>query len=82
MSWEDIDKKPDVVKNEKFDRLVNLSRHVFGTPEGNQLLDLLKDYLFNIIVITPGAPPEVNAIRQGEVNFIRKLISWATHKED
>jgi hypothetical protein len=77
MSWEELDaigQTPDIREvTQQRDDLAKLCLRVFGTEEGQKMLEWLRDVYVNVPVAVPGTDPSHAFFAEGQRNVVRDI---------
>jgi len=79
MSWEDLDNADQTEDRrevtQKREDLMRLTLRVFGTEDGQKLLEWMRDVYVDVPVAVPGTDPSYAFFAEGQRNVIRDLIA-------
>ena len=77
MSWEELDAigQPSDIRevDQKREDLVKLTLRVFGSEDGQKLLEWLKDMYVNVPIATPGTDPSYAFYAEGQRQVVRDI---------
>jgi hypothetical protein len=76
MSWEEIDAigQTDIREvTQQRDDLARLTLRVFGSEEGQKLLQWLRDVYVNVPIAVPGTDPAHAFFAEGQRNVVRDI---------
>jgi hypothetical protein len=74
--WDDLDQlqTPDVREaNQQRDDLARLNLRVFGTEDGQKLLQWLRDVYVNVPIAVPGTDPSHAFFAEGQRTVVREI---------
>jgi hypothetical protein len=74
--WDDLDQlqTPDVREaNQQRDDLARLNLRVFGTEDGQKLLQWLRDVYVNVPIAVPGTDPSHAYFAEGQRTVVREI---------
>jgi hypothetical protein len=74
--WDDLDQMqtPDVREaNQQRDDLARLNLRVFGTEDGQKLLQWLRDVYVNVPIAVPGTDPSHAYFAEGQRTVVREI---------
>jgi hypothetical protein len=74
--WDDLDQMqtPDVREaNQQRDDLARLNLRVFGTEDGQKLLQWLRDVYVNVPIAVPGTDPSHAFFAEGQRTVVREI---------
>jgi len=74
--WDDLDQlqTPDVREaNQQRDDLARLNLRVFGTEDGQKLLQWLRDVYVNVPIAVPGTDPSHGFFAEGQRTVVREI---------
>jgi hypothetical protein len=74
--WDDLDQMqtPDVREaNQQRDDLARLNLRVFGTEDGQKLLQWLRDVYVNVPIAVPGTDPSYAYFAEGQRTVVREI---------
>lgn len=79
MSWDELD-AADQTKDirearQKHEDLMRLCLRVFGSEDGQKLLEWLREMYVDVPVAVPGADPSYAFYAEGQRNVVRDLMS-------
>lgn len=79
MSWEDLEAADQAEDRrevtQKREDLMRLTLRVFGTEDGEKLLEWLREMYVDVPVAVPGADPSHAFFAEGQRNVVRDLIA-------
>ena len=77
MSWDELDaigQTPDIREvTQQRDDLARLTLRVFGSEEGQKLLQWLRDVYVNVPIAAPGTDPSHAFFAEGQRNVVRDI---------
>jgi hypothetical protein len=77
MSWDELDAigKPGDIReaNQQRDDLARLNLRVFGTEDGQKLLQWLRDVYVNVPIAVPGTDPSHAFFAEGQRTVVREI---------
>jgi hypothetical protein len=77
MSWDELDAigQPSDIRevDQKREDLVKLTLRVFGSEDGQKLLEWLKDMYVNVPIATPGTDPSYAFYAEGQRQVVRDI---------
>lgn len=77
MSWEELEaigQTPDIREvTQQRDDLARLTLRVFGSEEGQKLLQWLRDVYVNVPIAVPGTDPAHAFFAEGQRNVVRDI---------
>jgi hypothetical protein len=77
MSWEELEAigKPSDIReaNQQRDDLARLNLRVFGTEDGQKLLQWLRDVYVNVPIAVPGTDPSHAFFAEGQRTVVREI---------
>jgi hypothetical protein len=77
MSWEELEAigQPSDIRevDQKREDLVKLTLRVFGSEDGQKLLEWLKDMYVNVPIATPGTDPSYAFYAEGQRQVVRDI---------
>jgi hypothetical protein len=77
MSWDELDaigQTPDIREvTQQRDDLARLTLRVFGSEEGQKLLQWLRDVYVNVPIAVPGTDPAHAFFAEGQRNVVRDI---------
>ena len=77
MSWEELDaigQTPDIREvTQQRDDLARLTLRVFGTEDGQKLLEWLRAVYVNVPIAVPGTDPSHAFFAEGQRNVVRDI---------
>jgi hypothetical protein len=77
MSWDELDaigKTSDIREaNQQRDDLARLNLRVFGTEDGQKLLQWLRDVYVNVPIAVPGTDPSHAFFAEGQRTVVREI---------
>jgi hypothetical protein len=77
MSWDELDaigQTPDIREvTQQRDDLARLTLRVFGSEEGQKLLQWLRDVYVNVPIAVPGTDPSHAFFAEGQRNVVRDI---------
>jgi hypothetical protein len=77
MSWDELDaigKTSDIREaNQQRDDLARLNLRVFGTEDGQKLLQWLRDVYVNVPIAVPGTDPSHAYFAEGQRTVVREI---------
>jgi hypothetical protein len=77
MSWDELDAigKPSDIReaNQQRDDLARLNLRVFGTEDGQKLLQWLRDVYVNVPIAVPGTDPSHAFFAEGQRTVVREI---------
>ena len=77
MSWDEINaigQAPDIREvTQQRDDLARLTLRVFGTEDGQKLLQWLRDVYVNVPIAVPGTDPSHAFFAEGQRNVVRDI---------
>jgi hypothetical protein len=77
MSWDELDAigKPGDIReaNQQRDDLARLNLRVFGTEDGQKLLQWLRDVYVNVPIAVPGTDPSHAYFAEGQRTVVREI---------
>jgi hypothetical protein len=79
--WDDLDQMqtPDVREaNQQRDDLARLNLRVFGTEDGQKLLQWLRDVYVNVPIAVPGTDPSHAYFAEGQRTVVREIEARIT----
>jgi hypothetical protein len=74
--WDDLDQMqtPDIREaNQQRDDLARLNLRVFGTEDGQKLLQWLRDVYVNVPIAVPGTDPSHAFFAEGQRTVVREI---------
>ncbi len=82
MSWDELDAigKPSDIReaNQQRDDLARLNLRVFGTEDGQKLLQWLRDVYVNVPIAVPGTDPSHAFFAEGQRTVVREIEARIT----
>jgi hypothetical protein len=82
MSWDELDaigKTSDIREaNQQRDDLARLNLRVFGTEDGQKLLQWLRDVYVNVPIAVPGTDPSHAFFAEGQRTVVREIEARIT----
>jgi hypothetical protein len=79
--WDDLDQMqtPDIREaNQQRDDLARLNLRVFGTEDGQKLLQWLRDVYVNVPIAVPGTDPSHAFFAEGQRTVVREIEARIT----
>jgi hypothetical protein len=77
MSWDELEAigKPSDIReaNQQRDDLARLNLRVFGTEDGQKLLQWLRDVYVNVPIAVPGTDPSHAYFAEGQRTVVREI---------
>lgn len=77
MSWDELEAigKPSDIReaNQQRDDLARLNLRVFGTEDGQKLLQWLRDVYVNVPIAVPGTDPSHAFFAEGQRTVVREI---------
>jgi hypothetical protein len=75
MSWEDLETEPSDVREvtQQREDLARLCLRVFGTEDGQKLLEWLRAMYVEVPIAVPGTDPSHAFFAEGQRNIVRDL---------
>ena len=77
MSWDELDaigQTPDIREvTQQRDDLARLSLRVFGSEDGQKMLQWLRDVYVNVPIAVPGTDPSHAFFAEGQRNVVRDI---------
>lgn len=77
MSWEELDSEPDDIRDvtQQREDLARLCLRVFGTEDGQKLLEWLQAMYVEVPIAVPGTDPSHAFFAEGQRNVVRDLMA-------
>lgn len=77
MSWEELDAEPDDIRDvtQQREDLARLCLRVFGTEDGQKLLEWLQAMYVEVPIAVPGTDPSHAFFAEGQRNVVRDLMA-------
>lgn len=77
MSWEELDSEPDDIRDvtQQREDLARLCLRVFGTEDGQKLLEWLRSMYVEVPIAVPGTDPSHAFFAEGQRNVVRDLVA-------
>ena len=77
MSWEELDSEPDDIRDvtQQREDLARLCLRVFGTEDGQKLLEWMLAMYVEVPIAVPGTDPSHAFYAEGQRNVVRDLVA-------
>jgi hypothetical protein len=77
MSWEELDSEPDDIRDvtQQREDLARLCLRVFGTEDGQKLLEWMLAMYVEVPIAVPGTDPSHAFYAEGQRNVVRDLMA-------
>ena len=77
MSWEELDSEPDDIRDvtQQREDLARLCLRVFGTEDGQKLLEWMLAMYVEVPIAVPGTYPSHAFYAEGQRNVVRDLMA-------
>lgn len=77
MSWDELDSEPEDAKdvNQQRDDLSRLCLRVFGTEDGQKLLEWMSNMYVEVPIAVPGSDASYAFYAEGQRNVVRDLMA-------
>jgi hypothetical protein len=77
MSWEDLESEPEDIRDvtQQREDLARLCLRVFGTEDGQKLLEWMQSMYVEVPIAVPGTDPSHAFFAEGQRNVVRDLMA-------
>jgi hypothetical protein len=84
MSWDDLDAVSNDIRDAQQGRndISRLMLRVFGSEDGEKLLEWMKETYVNVLVAVPGADSSHAYFAEGQRNVVRNLMNRIKHAKE